>query len=100
MTMYVWPEYDPTRIPGALVEIRTGPFGLIRHRGMRMPSNPFTGEQPIRHLPKNGGVVESSDRQFAQGRPILPYAVPSTPEAGAVAIQRMRSVNVRWALPN
>lgn len=97
--MYLWPEYNPTQIPGALVETRTGPFGLFRHRGMRMPPNPFTGERPIRHLPKKGGIVESSEWEFSQGRPILPYAVPLTPQAGAAGIQRMRSVNgVRWAL--
>lgn len=95
---YIYPQpVDPTSIPGAVLEIRNGP---IKHRGIRARRNPFTGEQPILHSPKNGVVGPTSDWGFAQGRPIRAVRIPLTPQVGEAAIQRMESIQgLPWTLP-
>lgn len=87
---------DPALIPGAVVETRSG---FVRHRGIRGRRDPFTGEQPILHAPKNGVVGPTSDWQFSQGRPIRAVLVHPTAEAREITIQRMESLaDLPWTL--
>jgi hypothetical protein len=96
---YICPQpNDPAFMPGAILESRNG---LVRHRGIRGRRNPFTGEQPILHSPKDGAVQYGNEWEFCEGRPIRAIRIPVTPQAGEIAIQRMESIlGLPWTLPS
>jgi hypothetical protein len=95
--IYLQPN-DPASIAGAILESRNG---LVCHRGIRGRRNPFTGEQPILHSPKDGAVQYGNEWEFSKGRPIRATRIPVTPQAGEITIQRMESIlGLPWKLPS